>query len=234
MKISAKVAPKSRNMESKHEICPMQILLISSTEMEIQQQLTGNNIDVLVTGVGIPSTMYHLQKRLNQIDYDLVIQAGIAGSFEKEPAMGETVLVQQDAFGDLGTEKEEEYCTLFDANLADKNEFPFTDGWLFNKSEWLDTFPLKKVKAVTVNKVSDDRLLKRQMENAFHPHIETMEGAALHYVCLQERLSFLQIRTISNCVGERNKAKWKLEDAIKNLNTELEKIIAEITSNFKP
>mgnify|MGYP001795756283 CR=1 FL=1 len=95
-------------MPFKHEICSMQILLIAATEMEIQQRVADNNIDVLVTGVGIPATMYHLQKRLQQIDYDLVIQAGIAGSFGKEPALGETVLVQQDAFGDLGTEKEEE------------------------------------------------------------------------------------------------------------------------------
>jgi len=212
----------------------MQILLIAATEMEIQQRAAGNNIDVLVTGVGIPSTIYHLQKRLEQIDYDLVIQAGIGGSFGKDPAMGETVLVQQDAFGDLGTEKEEEFCTLFDAGLADKNESPFTEGWLINKNEWLDILPLKKVKAVTVNKVSDDRLLTRQLEAAFHPHIESMEGAALHYVCLLEQIPFLQIRTISNCVGERNKAKWKLEDAIKNLNVELEKIIAQIMLNSKP
>ena len=221
-------------MRLKYEICGMQILLIAATEMEIQQRVSGNNIDVLVTGVGIPSTIYHLQKRLQQIDYDLVIQAGIGGSFGKEPAMGETVLVQQDSFGDLGTEKEEEFCTLFDAGLAEKNEFPFSEGWLINKNEWLDSFPLKKVKAVTVNKVSDDKLLKRQIEAAFHPHIETMEGAALHYVCLQEQIPFLQIRTISNCVGERNKTKWKLEDAIKNLNAELEKILAQITLNSKP
>lgn len=221
-------------MPSKAEICSMQILLIAATEMEIQQRATANNVDVLVTGVGMPSTIYHLQKRLNQINYDLVIQAGVGGSFGKEPALEETVLVQQDTFGDLGTEKEEEFCTLFDAKLADKNEFPFTDGWLVNKNEWLDVFQLKKVKAVTVNKVSDDRLLMRQIENAFHPHIESMEGAALHYVCLEEQIPFLQIRTISNCVGERNKSKWKLEGAIKNLNIELNHIIAQITQNVKP
>ena len=212
----------------------MQILLIAATAMEIQQRAASEHVDVLITGVGIPSTIYHLQKRLQQIDYDLVIQAGIAGSFGKEPALEQTVLVEKDAFGDLGTEKEEEFCTLFDANLADKNEFPFTDGWLVNKNEWLNTIPLKKARAVTVNKVSDDKLLKRQIENAFHPHIESMEGAALHYVCLQEKIPFLQLRTISNTVGERNKSKWKLEEAIKNLNAELEKILSQITSNFKP
>lgn len=221
-------------MPAKHEICSMQILLIAATEMEIQERVTANNIEVLITGVGIPSTIYRLQKRLHQKDYDLVIQAGIGGSFGKEPALEETVLVQQDTFGDLGTENEEEFCTLFDAKLADKDELPFTGGWLINTYELLEAFPYKKVKAVTVNKVSDDKLLTRQIQNAFHPHIESMEGAALHYVCLQEQIRFLQIRTISNCVGERSKAKWKLEGAVKNLNIELEKVIAHITSNSKP
>jgi len=211
----------------------MQILLISATGNEVQPQLAGGNVDILVTGVGIPSSMFHLQKRLHQITYDLVIQAGVAGSFLKEPAIGETVLVQQDTFGDLGTEKEEEFCSIFEANLADRNEFPFTDGWLVNKNDWLNSSSLKKVTAVTVNKVSDDKLLKRQIECAFHPQIETMEGAALHYVCLQENIPFLQIRTISNCVGERDKKKWKLEDAIKNLNTELTNLIKQITQPSK-
>jgi futalosine hydrolase len=31
-----------------------------------------------------------------------------------------------------------------------------------------------------------------------------MEGAALHFVCLQEDISFIQLRAISNFVGERD------------------------------
>ena len=52
-----------------------------------------------------------------------------------------------------------------------------------------------------------------------------MEGAAFHYVCLQQKINFLQIRGISNMVGERDKTKWKIKKAIENLNNELLKII---------
>jgi futalosine hydrolase len=48
-----------------------------------------------------------------------------------------------------------------------------------------------------------------------------MEGAALHYVCLMENIPFLQIRSISNYAGQRNKAKWNFNDSIQNLNREL-------------
>ncbi len=62
----------------------------------------------------------------------------------------------------------------------------------------------------------------RQKYNA---HLETMEGAAFHYVCLQKEIPFLQIRGISNYVGERDKSKWKMEEAIDNLCNSLEDIL---------
>jgi futalosine hydrolase len=52
-----------------------------------------------------------------------------------------------------------------------------------------------------------------------------MEGAAFHYACLQMNTSFLQLRGISNVVGERDKNKWKMKEAIGNLNNELSKIL---------
>ena len=48
-----------------------------------------------------------------------------------------------------------------------------------------------------------------------------MEGAALHFVCLQQKISFIQIRSVSNYVGERNKSSWKMEEAINQLNKTL-------------
>jgi futalosine hydrolase len=45
-----------------------------------------------------------------------------------------------------------------------------------------------------------------------------MEGAALHYVCLQLAVPFAQVRSISNYVTPRDKSLWKMKDAIINLN----------------
>jgi futalosine hydrolase len=45
-----------------------------------------------------------------------------------------------------------------------------------------------------------------------------MEGAAFHYVCLTEKVPFLQLRAVSNYVGERNKKNWNIKLAIENLN----------------
>jgi futalosine hydrolase len=62
-------------------------------------------------------------------------------------------------------------------------------------------------------------------KNKFNPVTESMEGAALHYVCLMENIPFSQLRGISNYIGERNKKKWKMKEAILKLNDELIRII---------
>ena len=208
----------------------MQILVIAATEAEIQPFIAADpRVDILISGVGVPATIYHLQKRMQQIDYELIIQAGIAGSFTAAIGPGQTVLVKQDTFADLGMEEKENYTSIFDAGLADKDEFPFQNGWLLNEHQLLKTTALATVKAITVNKVSDSALQMKRVIRHFDPQVESMEGAALHFVCLQENIPFLQLRTISNQVGERDRSKWKMKEAIANLNIELAKLINQLT-----
>ena len=222
-------------MKAKHEICGMQILLMAATEKEILPVINANlKIDILITGVGVPSTMYHLQKRMQQIDYDLIIQAGIAGSYSTDLHRGQTVFVKQDSFGDLGMEEKEIFTSLFESGYADKDEFPFEDGWLVNRNTILNNSALECVNALTVNKVSDSLLQKQQLIKAFNAAIESMEGAALHYVCLQENIPFLQIRAVANYVGERDKTKWKLNEATDSLNAAIVKLINQLTDQPKP
>ena len=218
-------------MMGKHEICIMQILLIAATEKEIIPFTSSNTgFDVLITGVGIPSVLYHLQKRIHQLEYDLIIQAGIAGTFDHNIPLSKTVIVKQDCFADLGIEENQNYTPVFKTEFADKDEYPFENGWLINSGAHLIKANLPLVKAITVNKVSDSDLQKQQFIKEFNADIETMEGAALHYVCLQENVAFLQMRSISNHIGERDKTKWKIRQAIENLNTELTILIKKLTN----
>ena len=217
-------------MKRKYEICNMQILVIAATAPEIEPFTDANaGVDVLITGVGVPATIYHLQKRILQMDYDLIIQAGIAGCFHNNVLLGNVVLVKQDCFADLGFEEKENYTPVFNTPFADKDEFPFNNGWLINLNTHFQKTALSAVKAITVNKISDSALQRNQFANNFNAAIETMEGAALHYVCLQEKIPFLQLRSISNYVGERDKTKWKMKEAIENLNNELQILINGLT-----
>ena len=59
--------------------------------------------------------------------------------------------------------------------------------------------------------------------------IESMEGSAFHYVCMMRKIPFIQIRGISNIVGERNKSKWKIKEAIDAIMPPLIKLISQFS-----
>jgi len=55
-----------------------------------------------------------------------------------------------------------------------------------------------------------------------------MEGAALHYVCREMNVPFVQMRSISNYIGERDKAKWEIKLAIDHLNKSILKYVDKL------
>ena len=213
------------------EICSMHVLVIAATESEIAPFIAQNKVaEYLITGVGVPACLYQLVKKIQLNKYDAVIQAGIAGSFNPGILLGETVLVQKDIFADLGIFEKDELKNLFDVGLAEKNETPYKDGWLINENKFLQQSTLKKTTAITINTVGDDKKIINQYVRKYHADIESMEGAAFHYGCLQEKIPFIQLRSISNKVGERDKLKWKMNEAITQLNIELGKLFAEVSN----
>lgn len=187
-------------------------------------------IDCRVTGVGVPSTIYQLQKALSGQSYDLVIQAGIAGSFKEEIAIGEVVKVEADYFADLGIFEKKILTPLFKSHLADPTGRYYPEGMLNNKGEVHKKVDLPSVAAITVNRVSDETEHNKLMKNTFSPDIESMEGAGLHFVCIMEKVDYLQIRAISNSVGERDKGQWQIEKALENLKVELDRVVAPLTT----
>lgn len=207
-------------------------LLVAATAMEISPFLeyyrdTKNNlqddlqIDILITGVGLTASTYSITKQIQIKRPDIIVQAGIGGCFDKDISLGSVVAIKQEAIGDQVVIESGKMKTLFDLGLVSKNQFPFSKGWLVNKSEILKKVKLKKVKSITTNEISTSQQKIKLYQDRFAPVVESLEGAALHYVCLMEKIQFLQIRSVSNYIGERNKKKWKMKDSITNLNKEL-------------
>jgi len=195
----------------------MNILIIAATEMEIKPLMSAYfEADYLITGVGSPATVYHLLKKVTAKKYDVVFQVGVAGSFDESLQLGEVVLVNADCFADLGAFENNQFHSLFDLNLNNPEVFPLKNGWLKNEFENIEG--MKYVKGITVNCLTDEGNKVSLFKQKYQAEIESMEGAALHFVCLQENIPFLQIRGISNFVGERDKSKWQLKSAIENSN----------------
>ena len=208
------------------------ILVVAATSKEINPFIeltrTGDisNADILISGIGLTASTYHLAKQIALKKYDLVIQAGVAGCFDLGLPLGAVVAVKQDAIADQSVIELQKLKTLFDLKLVPKDQYPYKKGWLTNPNkEVLKKTKLKFVKGISVNQISTSKQMIKFFRDEFDPVTESMEGAALHYVCLLENIPFVQIRSISNYIGERNEQKWDMMDSIANLNDALIKTI---------
>lgn len=209
------------------------MLLCASTEFEIRPTIDfirEENIrdaDILITGVGMMATTYSLTKTILNKKPGFILQAGVAGCLDEKLPLTKIVLVGSENIGDVGVEENGVFKTLFDLKLLDKNSFPWKDGKLSNHVETLQLAGLTIVDAVTVSEISTNKERIAYYRNRLNASVESMEGAALHYVALQEKIPFLQMRSLSNFVGERDKSKWMMDIAVANLNIELIRILTK-------
>ncbi|MEO5948379.1 MAG: futalosine hydrolase [Chitinophagaceae bacterium] len=209
----------------------MNCLVVAATPIEITPFLdyfkSSNikNIDVLITGIGLTATTYSLMRQLRLKKPDFIIQAGVCGCFDTSIPLGKTVVVKQEAIADQSVIELNKLKTLVDLKLVPQNQFPYKKGWLINNSEMLKKTTLKKVKGISVNEITTSRQKIKFYTETFNPVVESMEGAALHYVCLMEKIPFIQLRTVSNYMAERNKKKWNMKESIIILNNELIKLL---------
>ena len=143
--------------------------------------------------------------------------------------MGDVVVIKEEALADLGVQEKDGYKDVFDLKLLAANKLPFTKKKLLNPfSTLMERTLLPKVNSITVNQITSSKKTAELYSKKYKAAIENMEGAALHLVCIKENIPFVQIRSISNYVGERNKKKWQLKEAVENLNKNLIRLIESL------
>ena len=214
----------------------MHLLLVSATDFEIMEIIqwlnsTGHShnsvkTDLLISGIGQLKSIYSIQKQIHTKRPDLIIQAGIGGAQTKND-IGRVYVIGSERIADLGLMEKSGFTNIFEMGLSNSHEFPFKNGKLVNPyNHLLKWSGLPLVDGVTVNEIKSFDFAGFQQNSG--PVVESMEGAALHYVCLMENIPFLQIRSVSNTIGERDKTQWKIKEALKRLNDTLISLIQKL------
>jgi len=212
----------------------MKILVTAATSFEIQSAINAfanSNVQFQVTGIGMLATAVSLTKLVLLEQPDIVIQAGIAGTFATHLPLGKVLAINTETIGDFGVQENANWLDVFDLKLVDANSVPFTNKQIPNPYlAQLNTLSLEEAPAITVNEISTNEKRISQLLAKYNPTIESMEGAALHYVCNSFQVPFIQLRSISNYIGERDKAKWQMQQAITNLNETLIVMLHQLLS----
>jgi len=215
------------------DLCYMRVIITAATNGEwmpsfqkINPAYAGTNKRFSVgfheSGIGLLASSVSLMKMFVQETPSLIIQVGIAGCFDKKIPLGKVFAVKDDFAGDIGVIENKVWKDLFDLKLDKPNDSPYEKKLLPNP--WLSQYNLLKLptkKGVTVNTISTDKNKIDLYNGRYKATLESMEGAALHYMGRDLNIPFIQIRAVSNYVGERNKAKWNIQEAIYNLNETL-------------
>jgi futalosine hydrolase len=185
------------------------ILLVCAVVQELDWLGPRAGVETLVGGIGPVDAAARVARALHAQKYDMVINAGIAGAFPGVAHVGDGVVVGEELY-----EIQQENgapLTLPPGNLI-ADRVP-ADSQLIEAITALG-FPLVRgitVSAVTATEATATRLRGRGAE------IESMEGFAVLRAAQLAGVPAIEVRGISNIVGERAKSEWNFDAGLSGL-----------------
>ncbi|MFK7740272.1 MAG: futalosine hydrolase [Planctomycetota bacterium] len=179
------------------------------------------DLGVEVLGVGKVAAAVHLQRLLvERPSVRAVLLFGIAGAFptrhrpdgDAAPAgIGDLVVVANDRLGDEGVATPDGFLDLGSMKLGDVGPFA-CDPRLQDAA--VERLGAARVHGVTVSTCSGIDAASCALQARTGADVESMEGAAVAYLCRQQELPLLQLRAISNWTGDRDRGEWSLGAAV--------------------
>ncbi|CCO08363.1 futalosine hydrolase [Desulforamulus hydrothermalis] len=199
------------------------ILVITAVAAEREALLGGLGSDarfvVTAAGVGPVQAALSTARALAEAPYDLVISAGIGGGFAGRAAVGSLVVADEIVAADLGAETPAGFCSIEELGFG-TNRIPVAANLLHQVVRGLlaaglpvQTGPVLTVSTVTGTAARAAELAARVPGAA----AEAMEGYGVALAARERGLPVLEIRTVSNLVGPRDRGAWRINEALELL-----------------
>lgn len=181
--------------------------------------------DGLQLGVGKIEATLSLTRRLSAARPQVVINFGVAGAFGSSGLeVGDVCLVGEETLGDEGVRTDDGFEDLVALKLAPRARWTADPAWSRRLADALPGVPI--VRGTTVSTVSGTDDLAQSYAARGAPAVETMEGAAVARVCEAFGVPWVQLRSISNRVGERSRGGWDLGLAKARLHAAVRAVLA--------
>jgi futalosine hydrolase len=201
----------------------MSLLILTATTFEMQAFLdTGagshTRIRPLCTGIGPVETALSLACFISQEPVKIVVHLGIAGAYPQDKNGADLLdvcLAQEEVWADLGVCLAERIQPFAELGFQVPDRFVLNPALLkiAEKSLVAHGFSPKKGIFTTVSCSSGTEERAKSLGQQFQALCENMEGAAAARVCVHFGLPYVEIRCISNRVGERYPEKWRAKEA---------------------
>ncbi|MGI5398181.1 futalosine hydrolase [Streptomyces sp. CA-135486] len=172
------------------------------------------DVDVLAAGVGPAAAAAGTATALATGAYDLVVSAGIGGGFQPLAPVGAIIVADAIVAADLGAETPEGYLPVDELGFGRCVHLPPPE-LAARVAKVLDAVhaPVLTVSTVTGTAARAAELTGR------HPRAaaEAMEGFGVAEAAAAHSVPVLEIRAVSNPVGPRDRAAWRIGQALDSL-----------------
>ena len=155
------------------------------------------------------STAVWTARVLSEARYDLALNVGVCGSFNRSLPLGGVVHVVSDRIAELGAEDKDRFLPIEELGLP--TEYKFANPSIPDNAA-LRRLP--SVSGISVNTIHGNAESIAAVVRRFNPDVETMEGAGFMHACQIHGIAFAQVRAVSNRVEQRNRGAWRLDEAI--------------------
>ncbi|MFY0543807.1 futalosine hydrolase [Brevibacillus sp. H7] len=201
------------------------VLVVTSVAAERDAVLRGvgstGNFDVLAAGVGPAAAAASTASALAAADYGLVVSAGIGGGFAGKAEVGSLVVANEIVAADLGAQTPEGFCSLDELGFG-STRIPVDAELVTRVTQALQeaglpvtTGPVLTVSTVTGTAAAALELAARVPGAT----AEAMEGYGVATAAHARSVPIMEIRAVSNTVGPRDRASWRIEEALHVLET---------------
>lgn len=166
--------------------------------------------DVVVSGIGPAAAAAATATALTLGSYDAALSLGIAGAFRGTADIGDTLVATELVAADLGAESPTGFLSLGALGWQDDTvavDPALLQALLARLGEPV-TGPLVTVSTVTGTRARADELAAR------HGAVgEAMEGWGVLVAATPHGVPVLEVRTVSNLIGDRDPSSWDIPAA---------------------
>jgi len=189
---------------------------VASTPLALGPYLAArlDRADVVVSGIGPAAAAAATATALALDDYDFCLSLGICGAFRGTAEIGDIVVATELVAADLGADSPTGFLTLGALGWSDE-VCPVDPDLLASAVAALGdvvTGPVVTVSTVTGTRARADQLAARHGAVA-----EAMEGWGVWEAARAHARDVLEIRAVSNLIGDRDPKTWDFPAAFSSL-----------------
>ena len=175
----------------------------------------------VVLGVGLLVFSTNLSVLLSRFaaegPFTHIVLAGICGAYPGRGLnIGDVVRVESERVGDLGVVERDGSFTPWN-RVSGSSVQVYESSPLRGVPASLER--LKAVSGLTVNCCTGTSAMAAERVLNFDVDVESMEGAACFSVCRAFGMPCFEIRAVSNFASDRNKASWRISEALAALQS---------------